>query len=87
MGCGARLWREPIPTPTQSPSPSTTTKLPACPQCPTLGTIRPTAPVGAGTLLGNPAPPQTDPHEKALDSNVGTKKTAGKWTSHQSLVV
>ena len=25
--------------------------------------------------------------EKALDSNVGTKKTPGKWVSHRSLVV
>ena len=25
--------------------------------------------------------------EKALDSNIGTKKTATKWVSHQSLVV
>ena len=38
------------------------------------------------TLLGNYTP-QTDPHKKALDSNIGTKKTAGKWVSHQSLVV
>ena len=38
------------------------------------------------TLLGNYIP-QTDPHKKALDSYIGTKKTAGKWVSHQSLVV
>ena len=47
--------------------------------------------VGAGartvrTLLGNYTP-QTDPHKKALDSTIGTKKTAGQWVSHQSLVV
>ena len=29
-------------------------------------------------------PPKTVPHRKALDSNIGTKKTAGKWVSHQS---
>ena len=28
------------------------------------------------TLLGNYTA-QTDPHKKALDSNIGTKKTAG----------
>ena len=30
------------------------------------------------TVLGNYTP-QTDPHRKALDSNIGTKKTARKW--------
>ena len=38
------------------------------------------------TVLGNYTP-QMDPHRKAPDSNIGTKKTAGKWASHQSLVV
>ena len=38
------------------------------------------------TLLGNYTP-QTDPHKEALDSNIGTKETAGKWVSHQSLRV
>eukprot|EP00670_Eutreptiella_braarudii_P017323 CAMPEP_0174363886 /NCGR_PEP_ID=MMETSP0811_2-20130205/70648_1 /TAXON_ID=73025 ORGANISM="Eutreptiella gymnastica-like, Strain CCMP1594" /NCGR_SAMPLE_ID=MMETSP0811_2 /ASSEMBLY_ACC=CAM_ASM_000667 /LENGTH=77 /DNA_ID=CAMNT_0015503001 /DNA_START=424 /DNA_END=657 /DNA_ORIENTATION=- len=31
--------------------------------------------------------PQLDPHRKVLDSNIGTKKTAPKWVSHQFLAV
>ena len=31
--------------------------------------------------------PQLDPHRKELESNIGTKKTARKWVSHQSLAV
>ena len=31
--------------------------------------------------------PKTDPQKKALDSNIGTKKTAGTRISHNSLVV
>ena len=38
------------------------------------------------TVLGNYTP-QTDPHRRALDSNIDTKKTAGKWVSRHSLVV
>ena len=35
------------------------------------------------TVLGNCTAftPQTDPHKRVLDSNIGTKKTARKWVS------
>ena len=41
------------------------------------------------TLEGNYTTftPQTDPHRKALDSNMGTKKTATKRASDQVLTV